>query len=57
MALIRKQTIPIEQPPLVGEVSVNFGGHRVPRGERNGSQRPLILNIFKNVIHKSVTYI
>jgi hypothetical protein len=26
MALVCKQTIPIEQPPLVGEVSANFSG-------------------------------
>jgi hypothetical protein len=26
VALIRKQTIPTEPPPLVGEVSVNFCG-------------------------------
>jgi hypothetical protein len=24
VALVRKQTIPTEQPPLVGEVSANF---------------------------------
>jgi hypothetical protein len=26
MALVRKRTIPIERPPLVGEVSANFCG-------------------------------
>jgi hypothetical protein len=26
MALVRKRTIPTEQPPLVGEVSANFCG-------------------------------
>jgi hypothetical protein len=26
VALVRKRTIPTEQPPLVGEVSVNFVG-------------------------------
>jgi hypothetical protein len=28
---------PAEQPPLVGEVSANFCGYRVSRGQRNGS--------------------
>jgi hypothetical protein len=42
MALVRKRTIPTEQPPLVGEVSDNFCGWRVSRGQRNGSPRPLI---------------
>jgi hypothetical protein len=37
----RKRTIPTERPPLVGEVSVNFCGYRVSRGQRNGSRRPL----------------
>jgi hypothetical protein len=26
VALVRKQTIPTERPPLVGEVSANFSG-------------------------------
>jgi hypothetical protein len=26
VALVRKQTIPTEQPPLVGEVNANFAG-------------------------------
>jgi hypothetical protein len=31
-----------ERPPLVGEVSANFSGQRVSRGQRNGTPRPLI---------------
>jgi hypothetical protein len=29
-----------ERPPLVGEVSANFCGYRVPRGQRDGFLRP-----------------
>jgi hypothetical protein len=29
VALVREQTLLIERPPLVGEVSVNFCGYRV----------------------------
>jgi hypothetical protein len=35
MALVRKRTIPTERPPLPGEVSTNFSGLRVSRGQRN----------------------
>jgi hypothetical protein len=42
MALVRKQTIPTERPPLVGEVSANFSGYRVSRDQHNASPRPLI---------------
>jgi hypothetical protein len=35
--LVRKRTIPTERPPLLGEVSANFCGWRVSRGQRNGS--------------------
>jgi hypothetical protein len=38
--LVRKRTIPIERPPLVGEVSANFCGYGVPRGQRDGSLLP-----------------
>jgi hypothetical protein len=31
-----KQTIPTMRPPLVDEVSANFCGYRVPRGQRDG---------------------
>jgi hypothetical protein len=31
-----------EPPPLVGEVSANFSGQSVSRGQRNGSPSPLI---------------
>jgi hypothetical protein len=37
--LVRKRTIPTERPPLVGEVSANFCGYRVSRGQRDGSPR------------------
>jgi predicted RND superfamily exporter protein len=32
---VRQQTIPTERPPLVGEVSANFSGQRVSRGQQN----------------------
>jgi hypothetical protein len=41
-ALVRQRTIPTERPPLVGEVSANFSGYRVSRGQRNESPMPLI---------------
>jgi hypothetical protein len=40
--LVRKRTIQIERPPPVGEVSANFCGQKLARGERNGSPRQLI---------------
>jgi hypothetical protein len=40
VALARERTISTERPPLVGEVSANFCGQRVSRGQRNGSPRP-----------------
>jgi hypothetical protein len=54
-ALDRKRTIPTERPPLVGEVSANFCGERVSRGQRNGFPWPLIsvtlqLKFFENII-------
>jgi hypothetical protein len=33
----RKRTISTERPSLVGEVSVNFWGYTVSRGQRDGS--------------------
>jgi hypothetical protein len=33
-----------ERPPLVGEVSANFCGERVPRGQRNRS--PAVNSVF-----------
>jgi hypothetical protein len=39
VALVCERTILIEQPPLVCEVSANFCGERVSRGQRNGSPR------------------
>jgi hypothetical protein len=41
-ASVRQPTTPTERPPLVVEVSANFSGERVSRGQRNGSPRPLI---------------
>jgi hypothetical protein len=35
VALVRKRTIPTERPPLVGEISYNFCGQIVSRGQRN----------------------
>jgi hypothetical protein len=40
MALVRERTIPTERPLFVGEVSANFCGRRVFRGQRNESPRP-----------------
>jgi hypothetical protein len=34
------RTIPTERPPLVGEVSANFCGYMVPRGQRDVSLLP-----------------
>jgi hypothetical protein len=42
MALVRERTIPTERLQLVGEVSANFCGQRVSRGQRNGFPRSLI---------------
>jgi hypothetical protein len=43
VALPRKRPLPTERPPpLVGEVSADFSGYRVSRGQRNESPRPLI---------------
>jgi hypothetical protein len=33
-------TIPTERPPLISEVSANFCGWRMPRGQRDESLRP-----------------
>jgi hypothetical protein len=40
--LVHKQPIPTERSPFVGEVSTNFVGRGVLRGQHNGSPRPLI---------------
>jgi hypothetical protein len=37
---VRERTIPTERPPLVGEVSANFCGQRVKRGQRDRTLRP-----------------
>jgi hypothetical protein len=40
VAWVRELTIPTEWPPIAGEVSFNFCGKRVPRGECDGFLRP-----------------
>jgi hypothetical protein len=40
VALVRERTIPNERQPLVGEVSANFCGQRVLRGQYNRSLQP-----------------
>jgi hypothetical protein len=40
LAWVCEVTIPIERPSLVGEVSTNVCGKRIPRGQRDWSQRP-----------------
>jgi hypothetical protein len=37
---VRERTIPTDRPPLVGEVSTNFYGQKVSRGQLNPSPRP-----------------
>lgn len=46
VALLRKRTIPIEQPLLVGELVSTFGDREVSRGHRGGSSSAItsILN-------------
>jgi hypothetical protein len=39
VASVREPTIPTKRLPLVGEVSSNFCGQMVPRGQRDGSLR------------------
>jgi hypothetical protein len=55
VASVRERTIPTERPPLVSEVSANFCGKRVPRGQRDGTLRqysqfskpePLLFRLF-----------
>jgi hypothetical protein len=40
VASVRERTIPIERPPLVGEVSANFCGRGASRSQHGGSLRP-----------------
>jgi hypothetical protein len=40
VAWVRERTIPTERLPLASEVSTNFCGQWVPRGQRDGSLRP-----------------
>jgi hypothetical protein len=40
IAWVRERTIPTERLPIVGKVSANFWGLRVPRGQRDGSLEP-----------------
>jgi hypothetical protein len=42
VALVRYRTMPIERPPLVGEVVPTFADRRVLRGQRNGSPQSLV---------------
>jgi hypothetical protein len=42
-ALVRERTTVIERPPLVGEVSANFFGYSMMRGQRDGSLLPYSL--------------
>jgi hypothetical protein len=42
VALVCKRTIPKERQPLVGEVSANFYGKKVSRGECDG---PIVRNL------------
>jgi hypothetical protein len=42
VVLVRKRTIQSVRPPRFGEVSANFCGERVSRGQRNKCPRPLI---------------
>jgi hypothetical protein len=53
MALLRKRTILTERPSLVGEVSANFCGERVPRGQRDRSLRPYSPIYRPNLLCKS----
>jgi hypothetical protein len=39
VAWVRERTIPTELPTLIGEISANFCGYRVPRCRRDGSLR------------------
>jgi hypothetical protein len=36
VASVGERAIPTERQPFVGEVSANFCGQRVPRGQRDG---------------------
>jgi hypothetical protein len=42
VAWVREGTIPTERPPLVGEVSANFCGQKVPHDQRDGSLRHIL---------------
>jgi hypothetical protein len=42
VAVVRKWTIPTEGPPPAAEVSANFCGYRVLRGQRNEFPQTLI---------------
>jgi hypothetical protein len=52
------RTIPTERPPLVGEVSANFSGWRVSRGQRNES--PTVVNfgfVARSTCHSVVIFV
>jgi hypothetical protein len=57
VALVRKRTILTERPPLVGEVSANFCGLRVLRGQRNEFRRPLISVFYTGAATFSFKYL
>jgi hypothetical protein len=40
VAWVRQRNIPTERPPLIGEVSADFCGYKVPRNQCDGSLRP-----------------
>jgi hypothetical protein len=40
VSLVRERTVPTERPAHFGEVSANFCGEKVSRGQRDGSLLP-----------------
>jgi hypothetical protein len=56
VALVRERTTLIARPPLVGEVSVNFCGYRVSRGQRDESpqQYPRLLSCTHEAVWTSL---
>jgi hypothetical protein len=49
VALVRKRTTPTERSPLTGEVSVNFCGYRVSRGQCKGFLQRPVTNILSKL--------
>jgi hypothetical protein len=52
VAGVHERIIPTERQPLVGEVSANFSGLRVPRGQRE-VQTANIVNCIIKVTHSA----